>query len=375
MNVHAHASLVLPALLLWLAACDRPTAPVDANERPNADAGADRTVQAGQVVRLDGRGSFDAEGDELGFAWIQISGPVAVGIAEASTERASTVLETAGEYRFRLVVTDPQGLSAIDEVVVAAEAVPDLPEPANRAPVAVAGVAVGVQPGELVVLDGSSSSDADGDDLLYDWVLASGPEAVDIANAAERRAFVAPAAPGEYVFRLRVTDLDGAFAETQMRVTVTAPPIDEPEIPNLPPSARVAVEVSALEGEAAVLDGGESSDPEGEALLFAWVQTAGPLALPIGAADTPVATVVPAEAGEYVFRLIVTDVEGATAFTDITLLVSALQPAATPDDGGTDSPDPGDDGDSGTDDPDDELDESGQVEIVGTFAPPVEEGE
>ena len=40
-----------------------------ANTQPVADAGPDQTAQVGDIVQLNGNGSFDADGNPLTFAW------------------------------------------------------------------------------------------------------------------------------------------------------------------------------------------------------------------------------------------------------------------------------------------------------------------
>ena len=64
--------------------------------------------------------------------------------------------------------------------------------PVNRAPVADAGVAQTVNEGVQVLLDGSGSSDPDGDPLDYSWSQVSGA-AVNLVNAATATpGFLAP---------------------------------------------------------------------------------------------------------------------------------------------------------------------------------------
>jgi hypothetical protein len=46
------------------------------NEPPVADAGPDRVVDAGVMVIIDGRGSFDPNGEALTFGWNQTAGPI-----------------------------------------------------------------------------------------------------------------------------------------------------------------------------------------------------------------------------------------------------------------------------------------------------------
>jgi len=80
-----------------------------------------------------------------------------------------------------------------------------------------------VEPGASVTLDGSGSRDSDGSITSWRWEQTDGP-AVDLAGSTEpRAAFVAPSpsVPAELLFRLTVTDDDGASGFDTVRVTVT----------------------------------------------------------------------------------------------------------------------------------------------------------
>jgi hypothetical protein len=76
----------------------------------------------------------------------------------------------------------------------------------NTAPVARAGADQNVAAGQEVVLDGSASSDPDGDLLAHHWSQTSGP-AVALASAGPARVrFVAPPGPATLTFVLTVDD-------------------------------------------------------------------------------------------------------------------------------------------------------------------------
>lgn len=97
------------------------------------------------------------------------------------------------------------------------------PTPTNTAPVANAGVAQNVGIGSLVTLDGSASSDANGDALSYAWSLSSKPAgsgAALLSGTTPRSTFVADVA-GTYTASLTVSDgkLNSAAATVSVVVS------------------------------------------------------------------------------------------------------------------------------------------------------------
>lgn len=104
---------------------------------------------------------------------------------------------------------------------------------ANKAPVADAGRSLQANLGELIVFDGSASSDPDGDEIYYSWKVVKQPEnGKPLFGQSDT---VAPemvwTLPGEYVVELTVTD-DIDFSEPS-RVSVLVSDIDSP--PARPP--------------------------------------------------------------------------------------------------------------------------------------------
>ena len=97
-----------------------------------------------------------------------------------------------------------------------------LPPLANRAPMADAGENGEADPGTTVALDGSGSTDPDGDALTFAWSQTSG-EAVTLEGAnTATPSFEAPAAPGVLTFRLMVRDSHDLTASDTVMVTVRA---------------------------------------------------------------------------------------------------------------------------------------------------------
>jgi hypothetical protein len=70
-----------------------------------ANAGDDRSVQAGDKVLLDGSSSYDTDGNVLQYRWKQISG-LQVILENENEVIASFVAENIGFYEFELIVSD-----------------------------------------------------------------------------------------------------------------------------------------------------------------------------------------------------------------------------------------------------------------------------
>jgi hypothetical protein len=195
------------------------------NHPPVADAGPDQNIQAtGQnavSVQLDGSKSSDPDNDPLTFVWTDESNNV------VGTTAVVQVSLQAGTHTFTLTVTDPDKLtsSAVTHVTITA--------PVNHPPVANAGASQTVgcagQNGTSVTLNGSASSDPDGDTLTYLWKDAAG-------NNVGAGAIVQVTRPsGTYTFTLTVTDPGGLSASASTQITIqdtTAPALSVSLSPN-----------------------------------------------------------------------------------------------------------------------------------------------
>src|SRR6266850_947014 len=191
------------------------TATLRVQSPPVADAGPDQTVEStgsgGTSVKLNGSKSSDPDGDVLSFVWKDEAGNVV-----GTTDFVQLTL-SVGMHTFTLKVTDSEGLSATDTVLITVNAV-------NHPPVADAGVdqileCVG-QGGTRVTLNGSNSSDPDGDALSFVWKDEAGNEVGKTAVVQLTLAM------GTHAFTLTVTDPGGlsAMATTHVTVRDTAPP-------------------------------------------------------------------------------------------------------------------------------------------------------
>ena len=187
------------------------------NYPPTANAGLDQGVYLWDTVRLDGSSSSDPDGDSLSYRWYFISKPAGSrpALAMPNSVKPSFGAYWVGVYTLELMVDDSRGVTDSDEVRIT------VVEKTNRYPTASAGPYQSVAVGDTVRLDGSSSSDPDGDSLSYRWYFISKP-AGSIATLSNPRAsrptFVADQA-GRYTLKLTVKDERGATDSNEVKIT------------------------------------------------------------------------------------------------------------------------------------------------------------
>jgi hypothetical protein len=91
----------------------------------------------------------------------------------------------------------------------------------NNAPVSNAGSSQNVFLGAIVTLDGSASSDPNGDPLTYNWAFTSKPAGsnVTISKATDIKPIFTPDVIGTYILSLIVND--GKINSTASTITIT----------------------------------------------------------------------------------------------------------------------------------------------------------
>jgi formylglycine-generating enzyme required for sulfatase activity len=178
-----------------------------ANDPPTAAAGPDQRLDLGATADLDGSGSRDPDHDALTFRWTAPAGGL---LTTGNTARAQFTSAAAGVYPVVLVVNDGNADSRPDTVLIT------VARP-NWTPVADAGPPLAVVVGTPVTLDGSGSSDPDGDRLTFAWTPPAG--VVLSSPTVPRPTFIATAA-GVYRFALIVSDGQSTSAPASVVVTV-----------------------------------------------------------------------------------------------------------------------------------------------------------
>lgn len=189
------------------------------NTAPTAYAGANQTVPKNTLVTLDGTGSSDAEYDFLTYQWtlVQKPGGSLAQLSGATGVHPTFTADRAGTYEINLIVSDGKLSSAASTVTITAT---------DAAPVANAGAEQYLFLGAQAALDGSNSSDANGDSLTYNWSFTLKPQgsAVTLSNSATSTPVFTPDVAGTY--RVSLTVNDGTVDSQPSSVTVyvvTAP--------------------------------------------------------------------------------------------------------------------------------------------------------
>ncbi|MBI4872584.1 MAG: hypothetical protein HY814_13570 [Candidatus Riflebacteria bacterium] len=190
-------------------------------------------------LRLDGRGSRDAQARTLTYRWRYASGPGAtLAPDETSGPTPTATLSASGDHDFELVVSNgvldsppsrmrvsllaagltPRPMARVFHPARGRDAAPDEPPLAFEAG------------RETVVLDASTSAsayDPSGRGLRFQWSQLEGPSVALLPSTTASRVSFVPPLPGELVFDVTVSE-QGAFAPP-LRVRVrSVPPAEAP---------------------------------------------------------------------------------------------------------------------------------------------------
>jgi hypothetical protein len=190
------------------------------------DASTTLPVHPNDTVILDGSSSHNNANSgffapkatpSLLYTWTQTAGN-SVTFNDPHAIKPNFIAPDSGSYSFRLVVNDTveDSTASTVNVQVASTAV-------NVKPTANAGSNQTVALGSPVQLDGSNSSDPDGQALTYSWSQISGLS-LTLTGANTATPSFTPIAVGLYSFRLVVNDgqLNSSPATVSITVTATA---------------------------------------------------------------------------------------------------------------------------------------------------------
>lgn len=243
------------------------------------------------------------------YRWSMEAAPDGVAdLVRDHTARSITTdpFPAAGDYVFRVVVTDGAGFRAISYISVTVRD----PVPGEVFAVSIQSPATIVVDEELIVVADTTFTNFDSEqfgDLQFAWTLVSGD--AELRDAAQRTATIVPRAEGSVILRVVMTNPEtgdttfdertlNVVGESAMRVTIDGPSRTE---------VRLATEYRAV-----VVNGGDN-------LTFEWKIISGPGSLEeldISQEGTDTIFFNSQEVGESVIEVVVTDSDtGAQAST------------------------------------------------------------
>ena len=223
------AYLMLSALLIITSCKDDPEV---TGEPPTADAGTAVDAVVGSSVQLSGTAS-DPDGDPLTISWTVTSAPSGstASVNNASNLNATFTPDLPGNYTLTLTVSDSNGNTVTDEVIITAtEAVGNPPvidiRDDDGDEITDQNNTVTINTGFL--LNAQATADPDGDDITFTWEVIDGPagnNAEITTNADGDIATFTPDLTGTYTVQLTAEDTNGNASTETVELSATADPV------------------------------------------------------------------------------------------------------------------------------------------------------
>lgn len=286
------------------------------NQTPVSSAGNDLNITLpNNITTLTGSASTDADGNIVTYNWRKYSGPTGDNIISPNAIQTAVNFVNAGTYGFELTVTDDDGASSKDSVLVLVN------PPLNIAPIARAGNdSIITFPVNSALLSGSASTDTDGNIVSYGWRKYSGPSGETIVSPNTVQTTVNFVNAGTYGFELTVTDNSGASSVDSILVSVNP-------AKNIPPVARAGNDITILlPNNATTISGSTSIDADGNIVTYSWRKYSGPSGETIVSTNSVQTSISFVNAGTYGFELSVTDNAGATTKDSVLVIVNPNTP-------------------------------------------------
>lgn len=232
------------------------------NVRPNVDAGSNAvlTLPTNSYAITNATAS-DPDGTISTYLWVKVSGGAAT-ISDPNILLPTMSNLVQGTYQFSLTVTDNGGLTNTDTMQIVVNAAP------NQPPICFAGDnAVITLPTNSYTFSQATASDPDGTIVDYRWILSSGGS-YTIDDARILKPTVSNLLAGTYRFRLRVTDNNGAIANSFITIVVN-------NAPNVPPVCSAGNDTTLQLPTNSYQTHAVASDPDGTIISYSWLKFQG----------------------------------------------------------------------------------------------------
>lgn len=279
------------------------------NNPPSSNAGPDQSVFVNEAVILDGSGSSDPDGDPITYLWSFVSVPIGstATLSDPTVVNPDFTVDVFGTYVLELIVNDDELDSAQDSVTITT---------LNSPPVANAGPDQAINVPSTVQLDGSGSTDVEGDQLTYNWSFTDVPpgSTATLSDPTIVNPTFDADLPGTYMAQLIVND--GTVDSPLDIVVITTAGII--------PEADAGLDQSVFINDTAQLDGSGSSDADNDPLTYSWSFVSVPIGSTATLSDPNIVnpTFVVDVSGDYVIQLIVND--GTIDSTPDTVMISTI---------------------------------------------------
>jgi hypothetical protein len=261
------------------------------NDLPISDAGLDQAGSVDQMVTFDGSNSTDEKGVQLEYEWILASTPddstlTTDDLFDADQPTMSFVPDVAGSFVVGLSVYDNADWSAPDYATARIES-------DNNPPVADAGDSRAVPPCEstALTLNGLASYDPEGEELEYQWTIMSLPDGSTATTENFDNTTIASPTfspdifPGEYGFRLQVSDGESWSAYDEVTLQVSDASVNQTPVASVTTDLNVSMTTACpiVSGSRVCkpclprldLDGSASYDADGHEVLYNWTSPEG----------------------------------------------------------------------------------------------------
>jgi len=287
---------------------------------PFANAGAGQTAFVGATVTLDASASTDPDGNAITYQWTLAQKPAGsqANLLNPAALHPALAIDKPGTYAISLIVNDGQFDSAPSTVTINTQ---------NSKPVANAGPDQTVPVGATVQIDGSGSTDVDGDPLNFSWAIIGTPSGSQASPSSANQPKISFKIDKPGVYRIQLIVNDGHVNSVEDIATVSTL--------NTKPVANAGANLSAPIGKPITLNGIGSTDVDGDPLAYLWSLTAKPADSLAQLSDLRIVnpSLTLDQPGHYVAQLIVNDshVDSEPSTVDITTENSKPVANAGPD--------------------------------------------